>query len=154
MLNAFWPCKFVIPAVEKRSWVLFLPSDLKWPRCAACKQAISAAAEVPHPVWQHRCFDYAYGTWMWLKGFVGCGILLATSTPRCGCKPSASHQSHRSEADSAASAHQLQPTISLPALPGYFSADLFPFAFLSKAANYELTVTKEEKDAARARAQN
>lgn len=48
MFNAFWPCKFIVPSVEQRSWALRVPSDLKWPRHAACKQAISAASEVPH----------------------------------------------------------------------------------------------------------
>lgn len=48
MLNAFWPCKFIVLDLEKCSWVLPVPSDLKWPRHAACKQAISAELEVPH----------------------------------------------------------------------------------------------------------
>lgn len=48
MLNAFWPCKFIVPNVEQCSWVLPVPSDLKRPRHAACKQAIGAESEVLH----------------------------------------------------------------------------------------------------------
>lgn len=48
MLNAFWPCKFIVSNVEQCSWVLPVPSDLKSPRHAACKQAISVELEVPH----------------------------------------------------------------------------------------------------------
>lgn len=155
MFNAFWPCKFIIPNVEQCSWVLPAPSDLKWPRHAACKQAISAASEVPHIP-----FDSIVALIMLMVRRRDWKVLLAVASYWPHQLPGVDASSQllirvREAEPTAQPVHtSSNPPISLPAPPAPFSADLFPFAVLSKAAIWDLTVTKEEKDAARARAQN